>query len=270
MRYRYRSRSVLFVALLAGGCCAQTEADHSTGGDAQAVQAGRKLFLVSCAPCHGSSGEGGQGQLQGVRVPDLTRGTFKAGTRDEDLFRVIAKGVSASGMPSFEPLGPDQIWRLVAFVRSLSRSDDSTGGNADAGEALFWGKGDCGRCHAIGSRGTSLGPDLTRRGRRSTTERLRTSIVAPDDEITPGYEVVTILTRDQKTVQGLARFFDNFSARVIDSSGNERTYLRDEVVSMRREMRSIMPGNYGEIFSRSELDDLVAYIVKIRAEGSLP
>lgn len=93
--------------------------------------------------------------------------------------------------------------------------------------------------------------------------------MAPDDEITPGYEVVTIVTRDHKTVSGLARFYDNFSARVIDSSGAERTYLRDEVVSMRREMRSVMPGDYGVIFSATELDDLVAYIVRLRSETSL-
>ncbi len=204
-----------------------------------------------------------------MRVPDLTRGVFKAGTRDEDLFRVIANGVPAAGMPSFEPLGPDQIRSLVAFVRTLSRSEGATQGNPAAGEALFWGKGDCGRCHAVGSRGTNWGPDLTRGGRRSTAQRVRKSIVAPDDEITPGYEVVTIVTRDHQTVSGLARFFDNFSARIIDSSGNERTYLRDEVLSMRREMRSLMPGDYGKIFTGAELDDLVAYIMKLRAEASL-
>ncbi len=202
-------------------------------------------------------------------MPDLTRGTFKAGGRDEDLFRVITKGVPETGMPSFESLGSEQIWQLVAFVRSLSRSEDATSGSAIAGEALFWGKGNCGRCHAVGSRGTTLGPDLTRGGRRSTSQRVRMSIVAPDDEITPGYEVVTIVTRDKKTVQGLSRFFDNFSARIIDSSGSERTYLRDEVLSMTREMRSIMPGNYKIIFSGAELDDLVAYIMKLRADSSL-
>ena len=104
--------------------------------------------------------------------------------------------------------------------------------------------------------------------RRRTAQRVKRAIVAPDEEITPGFEVVTIVTRDQKTVSGLERFFDNFSARLIDSSGNERTYLRDEVVSMRREMRSLMPANYGQIFSDAELDDLVAYIMGLRSQGS--
>ena len=102
------------------------------------------------------------------------------------------------------------------------------------------------------------------------SQGLKRSIVAPDEEITPGYEVVTIVTRDRKTVSGLARFYDDFSARMIDSAGNERTYLREETISMRREMRSLMPGSYGKIFSAAELDDLVAYIVKLRSEASQP
>jgi putative heme-binding domain-containing protein len=156
----------------------------------------------------------------------------------------------------------------VSFVRSLSRAVGNPAGNAAAGEALFWGKGDCGRCHAVGSRGGNLAPDLTRGGRRGTPQRLRTAIVAPDAEITPGYEVVIIVTRDGKTISGLARFLDNFSVRIIDSSGNERTYLRDELVSLRREMRSLMPGDYGKLFSSAEVDDLVAYILKVRSEGN--
>lgn len=270
MRHGHWVKAALLPLVLAPVVCRAQAGPNPFARDAQALEEGRNLFAASCAPCHGTTGEGGQGHAQGMKPPDLTRGVFKAGSRDEDLFAVIAKGAQGAGMPSFELLGADSIWGLVAFVRTLSRSEGITVGNPAAGEALFWGKGDCGRCHAVGSRGTSLGPDLTRGSRRSTAQHLRSSIVAPDDEITPGYEVVTIVTRDHKTVSGLARFYDDFSARVIDASGAERTYLRDEVVSMRREMRSVMPRDFGKTFSPAELDDLVAYIVKLRSETSRP
>ncbi len=118
-------------------------------------------------------------------------------------------------MPSFAPLGTENIWRLVAFVRTLAPVRGAVSGHAAAGEALFWVKGDCGRCHAIGSRGSNLGPDLTRGGRRNTAERtLGVRIAAPDEEIAPGYEMVVIVTRDGKTVTGLSRFYDDFSARM--------------------------------------------------------
>jgi cytochrome c oxidase cbb3-type subunit III len=273
MRPRRRSisafpRFALALLALTPAICRAQPATNPFAGNARAVEEGRKSFVISCAPCHGATGEGAQGQVEGLRPADLTTGTFKGGNRDADLFRAISKGVEGGGMPSFEPLGTDQIWRLVTFIRTLSRSESSAAGNAAAGEALFWGKGNCGRCHAVGTRGNNLGPDLAHGGRRVTPQRLKRSIVAPEEEIAAGYEIVTIVTRDGKTVSGLARFYDDFSARLIDSSGNERTYLRAEVVSMTREMRSLMPGDYAKVFSGPELDDLVAYIMKLRSEAS--
>ena len=74
------------------------------------------------------------------------------------------------------------------------------------------------------------------------TYRVRHAILEPSADITPGYEVVTVVTPDQKTISGLVRFFDNFSCRLIDASGKEHTFLREDVTSMERELRSIMPG----------------------------
>lgn len=234
---------------------------------AQSPDDAHKLFLISCAPCHGKTGQGAESQAEGVKPPDLTRGVFKSGGSDEDLYLVVAKGIPESGMPSFEQLGSTKIRSLVAYVRSLSQTQITLPGDPVKGEALFWVKGDCGRCHSIGSKGVRFGPDLTHGSRRNTAARLKRAIVAPDEEITPGYEIVTVVTRDNQTISGLARFFDNFSARVIDSSGNEHTYLRDEVRSISREMRSLMPAGYGETFTGTELDDLVSYILKVQNEA---
>ena len=171
-------------------------------------------------------------------------------------------------MPSFKSLGADQIWRLVVFVRTLSVITPVLNGNPAVGESLFWGKGNCGQCHQIGSRGGRFGPDLARAGRRSTADKIKKSIVDPNDDITPGFAVVTVVTRDGKKITGLERWFDNFSVRLVDKSGSEQTFLRDEVTSVSREMRSLMPDNYGKVLSETELNDLVAYIVKIRSEAN--
>src|SRR5947199_10777064 len=116
-------QSLLTVLLLAAPALGQTETEEA-----------RKLFVVSCAPCHGANGQGARSQAEGVKPPDLTQGVFKAGTRDEDLYRVIAKGVSESGMPSFEQLGPEKIRELVAYVRSLSRGGAPVAGDPAKGE----------------------------------------------------------------------------------------------------------------------------------------
>lgn len=239
-------------------------AQNPFSGNAAASEEGRKLFLVSCAPCHGRSGEGGQAQAEGVRPPDLTRGVYKTGPRDEDLFRAISKGITGSEMPGFEPLGTENIWRLVTFIRTLSRVTTVSVGNAAAGERLFQGKGNCSRCHQVGSTGMAIGPDLTRGSRRSTSATLKRSIVAPDEGVNKAFAAITVVTRNKKSFTGIARYLDEFSVRIVDLAGNERTFLKDELLSMQREMRSLMPGEYGKIFSAGELDDLVAYIIKLR------
>jgi putative heme-binding domain-containing protein len=243
-----------------------------TGGNVaafgpQSIEKGARLFSASCAPCHGRNGEGAQGQSEGLKPPDLASGILRHGNRDEDVFQVIAKGVPGAGMPSFEPLGADAIWSLVAFVRSLSRSGAAASGNAANGEALFWGKGDCGRCHTLAGRGGNLGPNLNLGRRRNDAARLKQSIVAPDDEIADGYEMVSVTTRDGKKLTGIARFYDSFSVRLLTVSGEERTFLRDELASVRREMRSLMPADYGKSLNQKEVDDLVAYIMKVRREA---
>lgn len=106
------------------------------------------------------------------------------------------------------------------------------------------------------------------RERRSNAESLKKAIVDTNDDITPRYAIITVVTRDNKQISGLERWLDNFSARLVDESGNERTFLRDEVTSVTREMRSTMPDNYGKIFNEAELNDLVAYIVKTRSEAN--
>ncbi|HKE25357.1 MAG TPA: c-type cytochrome [Bryobacteraceae bacterium] len=240
---------------------------NATGLGRRLVEEGGRLFSASCAPCHGRNGEGAQGQSEGLKPPDLTSGVFRHGNRDEDVFKVIANGVPGTGMPSFEPLGADAIRSLVAFVRSLSRSGATASGDAASGEALFWGKGNCGRCHTLAGRGGNLGPNLNSGRRRNDVARLKQSIVAPDDEIAEGYEVVSVTTPDGKTMTGIARFYDSFSVRLLTVSGEERTFFRDELTSVRRDMRSLMPADYGKRLSPKELDDLVAYIVKVRQEA---
>src|SRR5436190_1934409 len=98
----------------------------------------------------------------------------------------------------------------------------------------------CAPCHGIQARG-GRGPDLTREGRQRTLEYLRESIVSPNEDLTPGYETVKVVTRDGKTIVGVQKGFDNFSAQLMDTSENFYSFEKDKVASMQREFRSLMP-----------------------------
>jgi len=237
---------------------AQTEPRNPFQNDAQAAEAGRGAFRIYCSPCHGIRAEGGRG-------PDLTRGIYSVGDRDADLFAVISNGAPGTEMPSFSlGLGDENIWRVVAYLRSATRRDaEKATGDTASGERVFWGKGGCGGCHRIGARGGRMGPDLTRVGRSRSVQYLRESVVSPNADLTPGYNTITVITRDGKKIVGVQRGFDNFSAQLMDAKENYYSYLKSDVNSINREFRSLMPDGYGKMLTKAELDDVVAYLSRL-------
>ena len=49
----------------------------------------------------------------------------------------------------------------------------------------------------------------------------------------------------------------------MDAQENYYSFMKSEVSSVKREFRSIMPDGYGKMFTKAELDDLVAYLTTL-------
>jgi cytochrome c oxidase cbb3-type subunit 3 len=81
--------------------------------NAYGMSEGKILFnQFNCSGCHAHGG-GGMG-------PPLMDSEWIYGSEPENIFATIAQG-RPNGMPSFrQRLSNDQIWRLVAYVRSMS------------------------------------------------------------------------------------------------------------------------------------------------------
>jgi cytochrome c oxidase cbb3-type subunit 3 len=81
--------------------------------DRTATGEGRQLFVrFNCSGCHGGRAGGGMG-------PSLRDVDWIYGSADAQLFSSIAEG-RAHGMPSWQPrLTADQMWKLVAYIKSL-------------------------------------------------------------------------------------------------------------------------------------------------------
>jgi cytochrome c oxidase cbb3-type subunit III len=95
--------------------------------NAYGVSQGKTLYnLFNCSGCHFQGG-GGIG-------PPLMDDEWVYGSRPENIFETIVEG-RPNGMPSFGgKINPDQIWQIVAYVRSMSgllRKDVATGRNDD-------------------------------------------------------------------------------------------------------------------------------------------
>jgi cytochrome c(L) len=90
-------------------------------GNAEAIQQGRVLYLqTGCSGCHGPGGGGGMG-------PALLDDEWKFGSDDLTLFKLIKGEIPQQTMPAAfgSVLKDDEIWKIIAFIRSLYQGDPS-------------------------------------------------------------------------------------------------------------------------------------------------
>lgn len=82
-------------------------------GQADAIAAGRNLFVANCAHCHGENAEG-KGSRPGLRSARIQNAT------DGDLAWLLKNGEVFKGMPRWAGLPEQERWQIVAYIRSLN------------------------------------------------------------------------------------------------------------------------------------------------------
>jgi cytochrome c oxidase cbb3-type subunit 3 len=121
--------------------------------DPKAREMGQRLFLNSCAQCHGSDAGGSKG------FPNLTDGDWLYGGSPENIKTTLINGRNGV-MPAYGHLETAQIVDLTNYVRSLSGLP-ADGAKVARGAELF--KSNCIACHGADGKGNiALGaPNLT-------------------------------------------------------------------------------------------------------------
>jgi cytochrome c oxidase cbb3-type subunit 3 len=126
---------------------------EQVAADPKAREMGQRLFLNSCAQCHGSDAGGAKG------FPNLTDGDWLYGGSPENIKTTLINGRNGV-MPAFGHLESTQIVDLANYVRSLSGlpADDA---KVARGAELF--KTNCAACHGADGKGNiAIGaPNLT-------------------------------------------------------------------------------------------------------------
>jgi putative heme-binding domain-containing protein len=245
------------VVLATGKLFAQAELTNPVQGNAQAIEQGLQLFRLSCSSCHGLN-------AKGLRGPDLTTGQFVRGGSDGQLFRTIMQGIPGTDMPGaqYSDATPDQVWALVAYLRTLSgpASAEDARGNAQNGESLFWGKATCGQCHMVRGRGGRLGPDLSRIGVTRSRTVLIQEIRTPSGSFTDGFWPVTVVARDGRRIRGVRKNEDPFSMQIMDTNERILSFDHSDLREVVREPRSLMPDYGADRLTDTELDDVIRYL----------
>ncbi len=135
-------------------------------------------------------------------------------------------------------------------------------GSAAQGEAAFWST--CGGCHRVGLRGGRLGPDLTRIGVTQSADALRTAVRRASAVITPGYQSVTLVTRDGARIRGLRKGEDAFSVQILDTRERLQGYRKADLASVARDAQSLMPDYGPDRLPDAGLDDVVAFLTSLK------
>ena len=157
---------------------------------------------------------------------------------------------------------------LIAAGAGLLAAAQNPINNVAAGEAVFFGKGNCSNCHEVNGRGGVVGPDLSAAGTR-TPEALRGKILSPNAGTGGrggGAPLVIVARRaDGREIQGVRRNEDTFNLQIVDASGQLHLLDKTTLREVRRENRSLMPQDYATRLSDAELQNLVAYLSSLKA-----
>ena len=122
--------------------------------DAQAMGIGQRLFLNTCAQCHGSDARGSKG------FPNLTDNDWLGPHGLDDIKKTIVEGRTGMMPPMAAAVGgPEDMKNVAHYVLSLSGSAHNDIA-AQLGKPKF---STCAACHGVDGKGnTALGaPNLT-------------------------------------------------------------------------------------------------------------
>jgi mono/diheme cytochrome c family protein len=168
--------ALVIVALFATlGCKARFESSVTLGGveiPAHVLNRGYALYSRHCARCHASKGHGKTTAQRSDRPPrDLTLGIYKYASvidgglpTDDDLRRIIKRGLRGNLMPAYPKLSDSDATALVHYLKTLAPrwledragspitigADPWPAGSADAaerGKAVYHGVAQCWSCH---------------------------------------------------------------------------------------------------------------------------
>jgi len=237
------------------------------------AQTPRDLYVAHCAGCHGPSGEGSRG-------PSLKAAALQHTNDPDSLVALLRRGIPGTEMPAIalETVADGPLRALAAYVLGLrTNTKEAASGYLDRGAELFRTKGKCLTCHRVNGEGHTSGPDLSDIGRLRDEEWLRQAVVEPEKAIydsfagyrwtinlPDNYLLVEVTTKSGDRISGSRLNEDAFSIQLRDSEDRIRSFLKSEVSEVRRQWgKSPMPP-YRDVFSSSELEDLVAYLVSLR------
>jgi putative heme-binding domain-containing protein len=225
---------------------------------APALESAGPLELPRLLSAFGSANDEALGHAM---LAALEKSKSRATVRGEILRPVLAnypesvKKAGESLLASVHGDAGTQAQRLEALLATVQ------GGDVARGQTVFNGaKGTCLSCHAIGYIGGRIGPDLTRIGQVRSDRDLLEAVVFPSASFARGYESVIVRTRSGDLHSGVLRSDAPDEVVLATVAGPDTRLPRRDIVEIEPGAISLMPPGYGDLLTRQELADLLAFL----------
>lgn len=169
----------------------------------------------------------------------------------------LEKAISAAGRldkAGWEP-SPELATEILAAAQAQ--------GDAVRGEAIYRRTQlQCINCHAIGTAGGLVGPNLISLGSSSQPDYVLESLWLPDARLKEGYNTLAILTDDGRVTSGIPIGRSDSVVRLRLADGKEVEVPTDSIDD-EQPGKSLMPAGLIDSLTKDEVVDLVAFLTAL-------
>jgi len=178
---------------------------------------------------------------------------------EQDLRIILSsypEEVQEESIPLLRKLEEKQLERLT----KLNEMEQALmKGDIIEGKKIFFEKGTCSTCHAVGGEGGDFGPDLSNIGEIRSRHDILEAIVYPSASFAREYESYKISTKDRNYI-GIIAEQDPQTIDFAVGPGPVIKIPKDEILSIEPHNVSTMPPGLDRLLNDKELADLMFYL----------
>ena len=206
-------------------------------------------------------------------LPPLLAAAVDNTTLPADIARSLLRGVRVSGgQPSLEKAirKAGQLeqakWKLTPELQATLIAEMKKRGSASRGEDIYRRKSlQCINCHAIGSGGGRVGPNLISLGGSSQPDYIVEALLAPSAKLKEGFTTLTVLTDEGEIINGISLGKNGDGLRLRLADGKE-TQIALDAIEQTKPGKSLMPEGLLDSLPQQELVDLLTFMSALGRE----
>lgn len=122
----------------------------------------------------------------------------------------------------------------------------------------------CRNCHRLENQGQMVGPDFDGIGGKRTRAELLDSILHPSKKIEPQFANYTLVSADDQVIAGLKIAEDENSVSLRAANGETHRILREDIVHLTAQSRSLMPEGLAAEMTEADLINLLEFLSSLK------